>query len=80
MNSVLSIAPINEGIENAVQETQSDSDSAAFEQAQQWALEMDVARKDKDWATSDALRDKIHEAGFEVQQGEDGSTIKRKLS
>ena len=37
MNSVLSIAPINEGIENAVEETQSDSDSAAYEQAQQWA-------------------------------------------
>ena len=80
MNSVLSIAPINEGIENAVEETQSDSDSAAYEQAQQWAREMDAARQDKDWAASDALRDKIHEAGFEVQQGEDGSTIKRKLS
>ena len=80
MNSVLSIAPINEGTENAVQETESESDLAALEQAQQLAKEMDAARADKDWKKSDECRDKIHELGFDVQQGEDGSTIKRKLS
>ncbi len=80
MNAVLSIAPINEGIENAFQEVESASDSAAFEQAQQWANEMDQARADKDWAASDALRDKIQEAGFEVQQSPEGSKIKRDLS
>ena len=80
MNSVLSIGPINEGTEGAVEEAPSGPDSDALAQAEQWAKEMDAARKDKDWATSDALRDKIHEAGFEVQQGEDGSTIKRDLS
>ena len=80
MNSVLSVAPINEGIEGAIEEVVSDSDAAAFEQAQQWASEMDAARKAKDWATSDALRDQIHAAGFEVQQGKEGSTIKKKLA
>jgi len=77
MNSVLSIAPINEGTEGAVEEAPLGPDSDALEQAQQWAREMDAARKEKDWAKSDALRDKIQEAGFEVQQGGDGgSTIK----
>lgn len=79
MNSVLSVAPINEGIEDAVEEVESESDAAEFAEAQQWADEMDVARKDKDWATSDAKRDKIHAAGFEVQQTPDGSKIKRNL-
>jgi len=77
MNSVLSIGPINEGTQGAVEEAPSGPDADALEQAQQWAKEMDAARKDKDWAKSDALRDKIQEAGFEVQQGGDGgSTIK----
>ena len=80
MNSVLSVAPINEGIANATEEVESESDAAEFEQAQQWATEMDTARKDKDWPTSDAFRDKIHAAGFEVQQTPEGSKIKRKLS
>jgi cysteinyl-tRNA synthetase len=80
MNSVLSVAPINEGIVNAAEERESESDAAEFEQAQQWANEMDTARKDKDWPTSDAFRDKIHAAGFEVQQTPEGSKIKRKLS
>ena len=80
MNSVLSVAPINEGIVNAAEELESESDAAEFEQAQQWANEMDTARKDKDWPTSDAFRDKIHAAGFEVQQTPEGSRIKRKLS
>ena len=80
MNSVLSVAPINEGIANAAEEVESESDAAEFEQAQQWANEMDTARKDKDWPTSDAFRDKIHAAGFEVQQTPEGSKIKRKLS
>ena len=80
MNSVLSVAPVNEGIADAIEEVVSDSDAAAFEQAQQWANEMDAARKAKDWATSDALRDQIHAAGFEVQQGKEGSTIKKKLA
>ena len=79
MNSVLSVAPINEGIANAAEEVESESDAAEFEQAQQWANEMDTARKDKDWSTSDAFRDKIHAAGFEVQQTPEGSKIKRKL-
>lgn len=79
MNSVLSVAPINEGIEDAVEEVVSDSDAAAFEQAVQWAQEMDEARQAKDWATSDAKRDLIQSAGFEVQQGKEGSTIKKKL-
>lgn len=79
MNSVLSVAPINEGIEDAIQEVESESDAAEFARAQQLAIEMDLARKDKDWATADAKRDKIQAAGFEVQQTPEGSKIKKKL-
>ena len=80
MNSVLSIAPINEGIEDAVEEVVSESEAANEEQAQRWADQMDAARKEKNWATSDEYRDKIHAAGFEVQQTPEGSAIKKKLS
>ncbi len=79
MNSVLSVAPINEGISGAAEEVESESEAAELEQAQQWANQMDAARKDKDWPTSDAYRDKIHAAGFEVQQTPEGSKIKRRL-
>lgn len=79
MNSVLSVAPINEGIEDAIEELVSESDNEALKEALQLAKEMDVARSNKDWAKSDECRDKIQAMGFEVQQGPDGSTIKKKI-
>ncbi len=79
MNSVLSVAPINEGIDDAVEEVESDSDAAAFAEAEQCLVEMDAARQNKDWPTSDAKRDRIHELGYEVQQTPDGSSIKKRL-
>lgn len=79
MNSVLGVAPVNEGIKGGVEEVASAEDVATLEQAQQWANEMDEARRQKDWATSDEFRDKIAAAGFEVQQSPEGSLIKKKL-
>jgi len=38
-----------------------------------------AAKADKDYPTSDALRAKIIEAGFEVQQTKEGASIKKKL-
>ena len=79
MNSVLSIAPINEGTANAIQETVSEEEVASLEQAEAWLTEMTAAKADKDFAASDALRQKIIDAGFEVQQSREGSSIKKKL-
>ncbi|MEL7496801.1 MAG: cysteine--tRNA ligase [Planctomycetota bacterium] len=79
INSVLSVSPINEGIENAIEELVSDEDAATQEQAEQWLAEMTEAKKEKDYATSDAIRQKILDAGFEVQQTAEGATIKKKL-
>ena len=79
MNSVLSIAPINEGTANAIQEVASEEEVATLEQAEGWLAEMLAAKADKDYPTSDALRAKIIEAGFEVQQTKEGASIKKKL-
>jgi cysteinyl-tRNA synthetase len=79
MNSILSIAPINEGIEGA--EAMGDvGEDPTVEQAEQWCLEMNAARARKDYATSDELRKRILEAGFEVQQTKEGAVIKKQLA
>ncbi len=79
MNSVLSIAPINEGAVGA--EGVADSgDDPTLEQAEKWCKEMDKARSVKDFATSDALRKKIEDLGFEVQQTKEGAVIKKQLA
>ncbi len=80
MNSVLSIAPINEGIPRAVNEDDfQDASGMTVEQAQELCRAMDAAKKAKDYAASDEIRKQILEAGFEVQQTADGSTIKKQL-
>ncbi|MFT5300983.1 MAG: cysteinyl-tRNA synthetase [Mariniblastus sp.] len=79
MNSVLAVAPVNEGIEGGVEEVESDSEVAESQRVQQLANEMDEARSNKDWAASDALRDQIFAAGYEVQQTPVGSQVKKKL-
>lgn len=79
MNSVLSVAPINEGIEGAIEEVVSEAEVATLEQAEAWLSEMNAAKADKDYATSDTLRQKIIDAGFEVQQSKEGASIKKKL-
>jgi cysteinyl-tRNA synthetase len=79
MNSVLSVAPINEGIDGAIEEIVTEAEVATLEQAEAWLSEMNAAKADKDYATSDTLRQKIIDAGFEVQQSKEGASIKKKL-
>ena len=82
INSVLSIAPTNEGIEGAEKWAVSDGgdDDDKLEQAEKLCAEMTIARKEKDWTKSDELRDKIIELGFEVQQTKEGCFIKKELA
>jgi cysteinyl-tRNA synthetase len=77
MNSVLSIAPVNEGIEGAQIETVG---GEVDEEAESWRVAMEEARQNKDFAKSDEMRDKLIEADYDVQIGKDGVTIKKKLS
>ena len=78
MNSVLSIAPIGEGIQGV-----GDHDAGTdekFEQAEQWCRELDSARENKDFDQADSIREKIKEAGFEVQTTVEGTVIKKTLA
>ena len=42
--------------------------------------EMNQARSDKDWAKSDAIRDELEAAGYEVKQTKDGAVATKKLA
>ena len=80
INSVLSVAPMNEGIEGAGQVPGGEGVDDKLKQAERLCSEMTDARKEKDWARSDALRDQIIELGFEVQQTKEGCFIKKELA
>jgi cysteinyl-tRNA synthetase len=71
INSVL-------GIESETDETE--RDTATVQQAEIWCKEMNEARRRKDYKASDAWRQKILDAGFEVQQSKDGAQIKKTLA
>ena len=70
INSVL-------GIEDTVGPTE--EEEATLELAEQWCEEMNTARQQKDWPTADALRQKIIDAGFKVNQTKEGATIQKQL-
>ncbi len=80
MNSVLSIAPINEGIAGAEAVDLDQGGGGSDEEAQAWATQLDAARTGKDYDLADSLRTKIQDAGYDVQTTKDGTTIKRKLA
>jgi cysteinyl-tRNA synthetase len=42
--------------------------------------ERDAARKAKEWARSDALRDHLHSLGFEVQDTPQGTKVKARVA
>jgi cysteinyl-tRNA synthetase len=80
INSVLSIAPINEGIEHPIDEASfavPEASCMSIDQALKYCAEIDAAKKQKDYATADSLRKLILDAGFEVQQSAQGTTIKK---
>ncbi len=82
MNSVLSVAPIGEGLAGVVDEPFFVEEEGAMtvDEALGLCTEMDAAKAAKDYAKSDAIRKQLNEAGFEVQQSAEGSTIKKKVA
>ncbi len=79
LNSVLSVAPINEGYEFLDSETVSE-ESESLMQAQQWCAELDEARREKNFSLADELRTRIKDAGFEVRTTKEGTTIQKTLA
>lgn len=70
INSVLGIEDNNEATEQELE---------TLEQAEKLCEEMNAARQAKDWEKSDALRQKILDMGFKVNQTKDGATIDKQL-
>lgn len=79
INSVLSVAPINEGIDADLLPT-SDADGDLDAQLEQMCKQMDEARANKDWPTADAIREKIRDMGFETRQTPEGTVIQKELA
>ena len=73
MNRVLNVAPL-EGAE-----TDAGAD-AAQQDADDKCRRLDEARKQKDFATADALRAELLEAGYDVNTGPEGTVATKKLA
>lgn len=77
INSVLSVAPVNEGLAGG--DSGAGADRILEAQLEQMCKEMDAARAAKDFPKSDAIRKKIHEMGFETRQTPEGTVIQKEL-
>lgn len=51
------------------------ADASASEEAEELAVLRDQARRDKDWAEADRLRDELRAMGWEVRDGADGPEL-----
>ena len=80
MNSVLQVAPMNEGMEWAESGVAEAAGSGGDDEVEQWRLAMVDARKNKDYAASDEYRAKLLDAGYEVEISKDDVTIRKKLA
>ena len=80
INSVLSVAPINEGVDPDLLPAADAADEDLDATLEQMCREMDAARAAKDWPTADGIREKIREMGFETRQTPDGTVIQKELA
>ena len=71
INSVL-------GIEDSGSESD-DSDGLTLEQAEELCKEMNAAKAAKEYERSDAIRKELLDAGYKVNQSEEGATIQKQL-
>lgn len=74
INTVLAVAPISFDEEASATSGSDAEDVAAV------CRQIDDARANKDWATSDKLRDELIAAGYDVQISRDGTTAQRPLA
>ncbi len=73
INEVLAVAPLGDAVV---------SESASEEESEIAALckAMDESRTSKDWATADAVRTKIQEAGYDVKTTPEGTVAEKRLA
>jgi cysteinyl-tRNA synthetase len=76
INTVLAVAPISFDDEQSTPSTGGLSE----EEVRSLCRQIDEARAAKDWPTSDAIRDQLIEAGFDVQISREGTTAERPLA
>ncbi|MGE0376643.1 MAG: cysteine--tRNA ligase, partial [Planctomycetaceae bacterium] len=74
INSVLAVAPIDLELASPHAESEDDADVIAL------CRRIDEARAARDFKTSDALRDQLIGAGYEVHIGREGTTAERPLA
>jgi cysteinyl-tRNA synthetase len=75
LNSVLQIAPINEGVVTAPEGI-----DESYQLAETWCNDLDQARLNKNYQLADEIRKKIQDAGFEVRTTKEGTTIQKVLA
>ena len=80
INAVLSVAPINEGMDPALLPESAGEDADLEAALENLCKEMDAARAAKDWGTADGIRDQIREMGFEIRQTPEGTVIQKELA
>ncbi|MCA9110803.1 MAG: cysteine--tRNA ligase [Planctomycetaceae bacterium] len=73
INTVLAVAPIN--FDDDTRESSGSGDEVAA-----ICRQIDEARANKDWATSDKLRDDLIAQGYDVHIGREGTKAERKLA
>jgi cysteinyl-tRNA synthetase len=80
INSVLSVAPINEGVDPSLLPQVDKGDGDLDATLDSLCREMDAARAAKDWSTADSIREKIRGMGFEIRQTPQGTVIQKELA
>ena len=80
INAVLSVAPINEGMDPALLPESAGEDANLEAALENLCKEMDAARAAKDWGTADGIRDQIREMGFEIRQTPEGTVLQKELA
>lgn len=79
INSILSVAPINEGVSAAANPQPATAADDRYRQAEQWCRDLDQARTSKNFQLADEIRGKLRDAGFEVRTTKDGTVIQKSL-
>ena len=79
INSVLAIAPVDEGLASPSDSGAGQGADDQYQEAEALCKKLDEARAAKDFDTADEIRKKLIDSGFEVQTTSEGTVIKRHL-
>ena len=77
IDQVLNVAPLTEGEESG---TGAGEAAGEEEEIRQLCSRLDAARAGKDYASADALRQQLIDAGYEVRTTSEGTSVQRRLA